>query len=267
MARRTRHTTLFFAPLVAAALVAAAPLRAADVTGTMPTVVAQPGATVDLPITISPDLSALNVLAIELRVPLDPANIVGATWLPTGLVQTWGTPFTNVTSTFAALATAGTTPITSTATDLATLRVNVSPSAVLGTDVPLTLSIFRLNAGTPTTAVLNGLLRIRSAADVPIAGADGVTLTGPAPSPVRGATRLSFTLPLEGRGGAGARLAIYDVRGRVVRTLARGVSGAGLHEVTWDAADEAGRRVSPGLYFATLEWNGKRLVRRVPVVR
>jgi hypothetical protein len=267
MAKRPPRIALFLAPLVAAALVAAVPSRAADVTGSMPTVVVQPGATVDLPITISPNLAALNVLAIELRVPLDPTNIVGASWLPTGLVQTWGTPFTNVTSTFAALATAGTTPITSTATDLATLRVTVSASAVLGTDVPLTLSIFRLNAGTPTTTVLNGLLRIRSATDVPIAGATGLTLIGPAPSPVRGATRLSFTLPLTGQGGADARLAIYDVRGRSVRTLARGVSGAGLHEVTWDAADEAGRRVAPGLYFATLEWNGKRLVRRIPVVR
>jgi hypothetical protein len=262
-----RRIALFLPPMVAAALIAAAPSRGADVTGAMPTVVAQPGATVDLPITISPSLAGLNVFAIELRVPLDPANIASASWQPTGVVQAWGTPYTNVTSTFAALATAGTTPVTSTSTDLATLRVTVSASAVIGTDVPLTLSIFRLNAGTPSTAVLDGLLRIRAGADVPLEGGAGLALLGPTPSPVLGNARLSFALPATGRDGRGARLAIYDVRGRLVRTLARGVSGAGLHVVTWDAADSDGRRVAPGLYFAALDWNGRLLTRRVPVVR
>ena len=183
---------LFLFPVVAAALVAAAPSRGADVTGVMPTRVVEPGATVDLPITISRSLAGLNVLAIELRVPLDPANIAGASWQPTGVVQTWGPPYTNVTSTFAALATAGATPVTSTSTDLATLRVTVSASAPLGTDVPLTLSIFRLNAGTPSTAVLDGLLRIRAAAAVPLEGGAGLALLGPAPSPVLGTARLSL---------------------------------------------------------------------------
>ncbi|HTK31342.1 MAG TPA: FlgD immunoglobulin-like domain containing protein [Candidatus Saccharimonadaceae bacterium] len=264
-------TTRSFRNAVAALLALAfVPLTAAPawavISGVMPTRVAVPGATVDLPITVSQSLATQNVLAIQLRVVLDP-NIVSASWLATGLVQTWGAPFTNVTSTFAALATSGTTPIATTNTDLATLRVTVSAATPLGTDIPLHLSIFQLNGGVPATAVIDGLIRVRSATDAPPLAITGLALLDPAPSPVRGRARFAFALPAGARPGIGARLSIVDVRGRLVRTLAEGVSGAGHHEVTWDAADASGRRVAPGLYFATLEWNGTRLTRRVPVLR
>jgi 1,4-alpha-glucan branching enzyme len=73
-------------------------------------------------------------------------------------------------------------------------------------------------------------------------------LSAPWPNPTRGASRLSYTLPTSTRGS----LAILDVAGRTVRTLADGALEAGAHTVAWDGADAAGRTAAPGLYFVRL---------------
>jgi flagellar hook capping protein FlgD len=46
-----------------------------------------------------------------------------------------------------------------------------------------------------------------------------------------------------------ARIGIYDVAGRRVRTLADRVFPAGEHRLTWDGADDEGRPVGRGVYF------------------
>jgi flagellar hook assembly protein FlgD len=49
-------------------------------------------------------------------------------------------------------------------------------------------------------------------------------------------------------------LALYDARGRLVRTAFRGQShAAGRHEWAWDLRDQAGARVSAGIYFYQFE--------------
>ena len=45
---------------------------------------------------------------------------------------------------------------------------------------------------------------------------------------------------------------IYDVGGRLVRTLADRSFPAGTHELTWDGLDDHGRRVARGIYFYQL---------------
>ena len=47
-------------------------------------------------------------------------------------------------------------------------------------------------------------------------------------------------------------LRLYDVSGRVVRTLARREFAAGDHEVFWDGCDDQGRAVPRGVYFYQL---------------
>jgi len=42
------------------------------------------------------------------------------------------------------------------------------------------------------------------------------------------------------------------VDGRRVRTLASGASGAGPHDLVWDARDESGHRAPAGLYWTRL---------------
>ena len=47
-----------------------------------------------------------------------------------------------------------------------------------------------------------------------------------------------------------AELAIFDVAGRRVSTLARGQQGAGSYSVQWDRRDERGRQVGRGVRSA-----------------
>jgi hypothetical protein len=50
-----------------------------------------------------------------------------------------------------------------------------------------------------------------------------------------------------------ALLAVYDVQGRVVRTLHLGPLAAGEHTIDWDGRDDQGFDVVDGVYFARLE--------------
>jgi hypothetical protein len=80
-------------------------------------------------------------------------------------------------------------------------------------------------------------------------------------NPSSGRAVLRFSLPAD----ADADLAVYDVEGRQVRSLARGWRAAGAQSVEWDGRDESGTMVAPGVYFATLHAQGRsasvRLVR------
>ncbi|HIG17324.1 MAG TPA: T9SS type A sorting domain-containing protein, partial [Candidatus Handelsmanbacteria bacterium] len=76
------------------------------------------------------------------------------------------------------------------------------------------------------------------------------------PNPFNPSTQIDFALAAE----TSTRLVIYDVLGRVVRTLVPGQSmPAGFYSVSWDGRDAAGRAVGNGLYFyrlATLDFVG-----------
>ena len=55
-------------------------------------------------------------------------------------------------------------------------------------------------------------------------------------------------------GAAGpVSLRVYDVSGRLVRTLVSGDQPAGQHEIVWDERSNEGRRVGAGVYFIRLE--------------
>ncbi len=76
----------------------------------------------------------------------------------------------------------------------------------------------------------------------------GVRIERARPNPFRGTTTMSFECPA----GAGASLAIYSAAGRLVRTLAAAADAEGRGSITWDGADENGRSVASGVYFARL---------------
>jgi hypothetical protein len=88
-----------------------------------------------------------------------------------------------------------------------------------------------------------------------------LTLGTGAPNPFRVSTGISFSLPAAGP----AELTIYDVSGRLVRTLARGMLPAGRSSVTWDGRTADGQRVASGVYFVRLTADGESRVR--PIVR
>jgi len=83
------------------------------------------------------------------------------------------------------------------------------------------------------------------------------------PNPARTEAVITFTLPEAGP----ARLAVYDVSGRHVATLAEGTLEAGEREVVWNLADERGASVPPGVYFYRLETPTATTARRLVVAR
>jgi len=64
-----------------------------------------------------------------------------------------------------------------------------------------------------------------------------------------------------------AAVAVYDLRGRRLRTLTRGFHAAGRQRLQWDGCDEAGRTVAAGVYVVRLEQAGRTATRRVTIVR
>lgn len=68
------------------------------------------------------------------------------------------------------------------------------------------------------------------------------------PNPFNPRTTITFTLTARER----ARLAIYDVQGRLVARLANRTFEAGSHQISWDGVDTNGRKVGSGVYLYRL---------------
>jgi hypothetical protein len=90
-----------------------------------------------------------------------------------------------------------------------------------------------------------------------------LSLRGNHPNPFDVGTTIAYSLPR----AMAARLVIYDVTGRAVRTLVDGTQEAGTLQVTWDGRDDRGSRVSPGMYVYRLEADGISLSRKMSLVR
>src|SRR5206468_6701919 len=91
--------------------------------------------------------------------------------------------------------------------------------------------------------------RIRYVPDLGVtpSPADAVEFRAPYPSPARDRVVLDYHLAADAR----VRLTLYDVAGRTIRSLVPAqVQSAGDHHLAWDARDDAGRAVSPGVYLA-----------------
>jgi len=83
------------------------------------------------------------------------------------------------------------------------------------------------------------------------------------PSPFRSRTVIRFEMPTEGT----ASILVYDVAGRLVRTLARGIHPAGVNEVVWDGRDDGGHRAASGVYLYQLSTESTVESRRVILLR
>jgi hypothetical protein len=68
------------------------------------------------------------------------------------------------------------------------------------------------------------------------------------PNPFNPSTAIPFTLNKTSY----VSLRIYDVSGRLVRTIAERRFDTGCHTETWDGRDNTGRRVSSGVYYCKL---------------
>jgi hypothetical protein len=72
------------------------------------------------------------------------------------------------------------------------------------------------------------------------------------PNPFNPSTKIHFDLPRAGR----VDVEIYDVGGRLVRSLEGGRLDAGAHEVAWNGKDQNGAAIGSGVYFIRLFLDG-----------
>ena len=84
-----------------------------------------------------------------------------------------------------------------------------------------------------------------------------------APNPFSGASVITFSVPFRSR----VTLAILDLEGRRVRTLADSELEAGDHRVPWNGLDDRGVRVNAGVYYARLSGPDGVSTRRMVFVR
>jgi hypothetical protein len=83
------------------------------------------------------------------------------------------------------------------------------------------------------------------------------------PNPFNPQTTVKYDLPAAGS----VRLSVFDVAGRLIRTLVDDSMPQGSHEAVWDGADLSGRAVGSGSYLARLEFGGMVEVVRMGLVR
>lgn len=113
--------------------------------------------------------------------------------------------------------------------------------------------------GATTLANLTVNLQARvSAAGVEVTSG-ALRFLPPRPNPARGVTEVAFELPSE----MNVDLAVYDLGGRRLATLANGRTSAGQHSVRWDSRQADGRKVAAGLYFVRFTAAGTTRVSRL----
>lgn len=69
------------------------------------------------------------------------------------------------------------------------------------------------------------------------------------PNPFNSRTIISYDLPEHSH----VRVNIYNVNGRLVRTLTNAAQSAGRNDLHWDGMDDSGDQISTGIYFARLQ--------------
>ncbi len=97
------------------------------------------------------------------------------------------------------------------------------------------------------------------------------------PNPFNPATTIEFEVPgLSNAGAIGASpasglvpvtLAVYDLRGALVRTLVSSALVPGRHRVVWDGKNSAGARVATGVYFYRMQTKESAQTKKMVLIR
>lgn len=125
---------------------------------------------------------------------------------------------------------------------------------------PVSVRVRVASAFAPANTVTQVFMTIQVVSAVGV-GAEGprLDLAPPSPNPARGSARVAWSLARPGE----ARLEVFSVDGRLVRTLVRGAQPAGPQQAHWAGDDDAGHAVGNGVFFIRLRADGRDIVRRL----
>ncbi|MCX7784823.1 MAG: C25 family cysteine peptidase [candidate division WOR-3 bacterium] len=82
------------------------------------------------------------------------------------------------------------------------------------------------------------------------------------PNPFKTQTQIQYSLSKDSK----VSLQIFDVSGRLIRTLINRHQTTGIYTVNWDAKNEQGEKVSQGIYFCNLKTETDNSIRKLIVV-
>jgi hypothetical protein len=91
----------------------------------------------------------------------------------------------------------------------------------------------------------------------------GVALAAAQPNPAVGSARIKFSLAKAND----VQLAVFDLAGREVASLANGRFAAGEHVIHWEGTDRGGKLLPSGAYLYRLKTGGESLTRKMVLVR
>lgn len=83
------------------------------------------------------------------------------------------------------------------------------------------------------------------------------------PNPFNPSTTISYQLPRASE----VRLAVYNLRGQLVKTLVEGLKSSGDHQIVWDGEDSHGNSVSSGVYLIRLRSEGQFLTHKALMLK
>lgn len=133
----------------------------------------------------------------------------------------------------------------------------------LSASLPESVTLLPPGGGDYAAVVLPGIdIRVTTPSAVPVHPAAEAALRLH-PNPFNPRVRVDFQLGGEG----GGLLEVFDLRGRRVATLWRGVARE-IEQATWDGRDARGRALPSGVYtFSLTGQDGSRITRRGTLVR
>jgi flagellar hook assembly protein FlgD len=83
------------------------------------------------------------------------------------------------------------------------------------------------------------------------------------PNPFNSETRIRYSLPK----ACPVSLRVFDVNGRMVRSLKAGMVSAGSYEIVWDGKNDSGDVVPTGIYIMRLDAGGNVFTKKMAFVK
>ena len=77
------------------------------------------------------------------------------------------------------------------------------------------------------------------------------------PNPFNLETKIQYSVPDKTDKFVPTLIQVFDIAGRKIRTLVKGVQEAGTYVTTWDGRNEEGQVVGSGVYFVRLVTPGE----------
>ena len=89
------------------------------------------------------------------------------------------------------------------------------------------------------------------------------------PNPFANHTTIRYTVPgkLPSNGEPNVSLKVYNLAGKLTRTLVLGTQKPGIYRIRWDGKDNSGKKVATGIYFYRMETEKFKATKKLTIIR